>query len=246
MVIPLDVEARAVEGDSWRAFLHALGRLHCAGFELRGPALGRLFVGSATFGTAELEGSDRVDERLQFLTEFVKANRAIAERALEANLRAFSQVFGGAQPTSALSDTSLDGLRALIETPVERRLPPAAGAASSTSPPLAAPASPKASSAVPAAASRPATVKRSARSVDVSAEVRQRVARIIKRHTGFSDAHLEDDVELSGSLGVDSVQQMLILDEVQKDFGIDLVKPLSEGRVPRTFGELLQLVDELR
>jgi len=230
--VPLDGGATSPGMDSWKAFLFAVGQLHCAGVDLDSRGLDVLSGPNNHVSIANLGGSEVNDERLAFLTEFIKANQAIAERAMEANLRAFNSVFeGGSQP-----DVTANLVSATVPLPAPQSVPARVANAQQAT----------ASSKSPAPVAANVPVRSASASVDVSADIRSRVTVIIKRHTGFGDSHLKDDVELSGSLGVDSVQQMLILDEVQKDFGIDLVKPLSEGRVPNTLGELLLLVDELQ
>jgi acyl transferase domain-containing protein/NAD(P)H-dependent flavin oxidoreductase YrpB (nitropropane dioxygenase family)/acyl carrier protein len=68
---------------------------------------------------------------------------------------------------------------------------------------------------------------------------------IIKKHSGFEDDHLFDTASLQDDLGIDSIQQMLIIGDINKELGIDLMKVISWDEPPSKLHELYVLVDSV-
>jgi [acyl-carrier-protein] S-malonyltransferase len=68
---------------------------------------------------------------------------------------------------------------------------------------------------------------------------------IIKKHSGFEDDHLLDSANLQDDLGIDSIQQMLIIGDINKELGIDLMKEISWDQPPSKLHDLYVLVESI-
>jgi acyl transferase domain-containing protein len=76
----------------------------------------------------------------------------------------------------------------------------------------------------------------------VPVSVRSTVNEIIKKHTGFDDSFLKDTANLQEELGIDSIQQMLILNEINENMEVDLMSHISWDDPPKRLGDLLMLL----
>jgi acyl carrier protein len=74
---------------------------------------------------------------------------------------------------------------------------------------------------------------------------RDAICTIIKKHSGFEDEHLIDNANLQEDLGIDSIQQMLIVSDINKELGIDLMTAISWDEPPSELQDLYRLVDSI-
>jgi acyl transferase domain-containing protein len=228
-------------------FLAACGQMFCLGLD---PDLGAL-PGMGLDGTvaapmsqipdAEFTpGAKDMDEReYQFLMEVLRSNERIAENLASANLKALQMVFG--------EDARLPMARtpAMVAPPIKPAPPPPRPAAAEE------PEQPAMETSSSPAKTEPSPLSRDGErpvstSKTVDPELRAKIVGIIKAQTGYSDEVLTDNATIQDELAIDSIQVMLIVEDIKRALGVDLAQHVTPESRPETLADLISLVASLR
>ncbi len=244
----VSLDAAPGSGSRWARLLEAIAELHCLGLPIDPDGLSAIgALGPyqedhtpmqhelAAYRHSHSKGQTMDRNRYRIIMEYMRANEQIAQRALNANREALRLLF---DPEASMGLSELGSIAA--QPDASQSLP-----SNPTKESIAASHGPAITQALEQSVQEPTASDRQ-QAASLPEDILKGVISIITEVTGFAESQLRPELCLTDELGLDSIQQMLVIDAIDRHFETDLMKHVQLDGPPETLGQLAQLVAKLR